>query len=713
MKWLEVSQADSVAILWLNRRDAKVNTILPEMLEECAALLQQIDADDTIKAIIITSSKRDFGVGADLEAIYAAAEHGEAETISRRGHELLLQIEQSKKPVVAAIKGAAVGGGLEILLACHYRIAAYSSHTVFGFPEVTLGLLPGGGATQRLPKLIGIRAALYMMLRGKNISASKALSIGLIDRLVHPAQLMPYAIKQALHLAERRHIHARSLSPFDRLVQNNRFVRGLLFDRTREKLLQHNFGNYPAPFKILECIEIGCHFGTEMGNAAEITKFDELAVHPVTKQLIRLFFEAGERRKNPLANEAQNISNIAVIGAGLTGGGITELSVLNGLRVTLTDINPHRSAKTLQRIWRRLSGRVRKKSISPIERWQIMNRVSAQTGFENLEQAEMVIEAAPENLQLKQQILARFEAVAPQSCIFASTTSSIPIAQIAEHSSRPEQVIGMHYLSPVSKVSLLEIAVIPQTSSQTLAAAINLGIAHGKTCIVVKDSPGFYTTRIMAPYLNEALVMLEEGGDIWQIDECARQLGFAVGPFSLIDNIGIDALTHVLEGPLYAFFRRERGAGAFTPSGLPRLLLNAGLEGRKNRRGFYRYDERTGKKKEVMPDNQVYHIINQNPRREWFKDKQVRQRLLMCMNNEAVKCLEDNILQSVSDGNVGAVLGLGYPAYTGGPFSYLDAIGCSKAIIRLENLARRYGNRFLPSPLLYDYAKKGIKFSGS
>jgi len=712
MKWLEVSQQDSVAILWLNRRDAKVNTILPEMLEECAALLHQIDADDTIKAIVITSSKRDFAVGADLEAIYAAAEHGAAETISRRGHELLLQMEQSKKPVVAAIKGAAVGGGLEIVLACHYRIATKDSHTVFGFPEVTLGLLPGGGATQRLPKLIGIRAALQLMLRGKNISANKALHIGLIDRLVHSAQLMPYAIQQALYLAEQRNFHSKNLTAFDRLVQNNRFVRGMVFDRTREKLLQQNFGNYPAPFKILECIEIGCHFGTEMGNAAEITKFDELAVHPVTKQLIRLFFEAGERRKNPLVNEARHVDNIAVIGAGLTGGGITELSVLNGLHVTLADINPHRSAKTLQRIWRRLSGRVRRNSISPIERWQIMNRVKTQTGFENPQQADIVIEAAPENLLLKQQILARFEAVAPPDCIFASTTSSIPIAQIAKHSARPEQVIGMHYLSPVTKMSLLEIAVTPQTSSKTLATALNLGIAHGKTCIVVKDAPGFYTTRIMAPYLNEALLMLEEGGDIWQIDECARQLGFSVGPFTLIDNIGIDALTHVLEGPLYAFFRRKRGAGAFTASGLPRLLLNAGIEGRKNRRGFYRYDEKTGKKKEVMPDHDIYRVMNQSPRREWFKDKQVRQRLLMCMNNEAVRCLEENILQSVSDGNVGAVLGLGYPAYTGGPFSYLDAIGCSKAIIRLENLARRYGNRFLPASLLYDYAKTGSTFSG-
>lgn len=711
MNWIDLTFTDDVAVLWLNQQGASVNTIATPMLEECAEVLQEITTNEAVKGVVIISAKPDFGVGADLEAIYGATEHGEAEAISRRGHELLQIIALSPKPVVAAIRGLALGGGLEIAIACHYRLATANKETFFAFPEVKLGLLPAGGATQRLPKLIGIRTALDLMLSGKQINAYQARSIGLIDRLVHHNQLLPYAIQQVQLMANNKEYKHKTPSSLDKLFKKNRVIRNLLFDRLRDKLLQNNFGNYPAPFKILECVEIGCRYGEDMGKAAEINKFDELAVHPVTKQLIYLFFKANEKKKPPHRAIAQTVNSMAIIGAGLMGTGIAEISMLNGTEVVLSDVQAARSAHALQNIWRHLTNKVRKKNLIMFERWQYMNLLRTQTGFENLQRVNIIIEAVPENLALKQQVLIKCEANTSENCIFASTTSAIPIGQIALHSKRPEQVIGMHYFPPVAKISLLEIIITSQTSEQTLATALEFGIRQGKTCIVVKDSPGFYLTRIMVPYLNEALLMLEEGGDMWQIETCARQLGFPVGPFTLIDQIGINSLAHILEGPLYAYFGETRGAGAFTASRLLRILHDKGLEGRRNGRGFYRYDSRTGKKKEIAPDKNVYALIDQSPnQRNWFKDKQVRQRLLMMMTNESVRCLEDGILSSVHDGNLGAVLGLGYPAYSGGPFSYLDAISCTKAIIRLENLARRYGNRFLPAPTFYDFAKKGTKF---
>lgn len=709
MNHLGISFENEVAIILLNQR-ARYSDNLQQMLKEFNQLLDEIDHNLSVKAIVIGSSQKDFSKGVDFTLLYNLNEPGTAEHVCRQAQKLLMRIEKSRKPVVAAIHGAAKGAGLEIALACHYRIATNSLNTVFAMPDIKMGLLPGGGATQRLPKLIGIRAALDMMLNGKNIHAYKAVRIGLVNRLIHPVQLMNAAVMQARKMSTQKWKKTKSPPSFDKLINLNRYIRSKVFDRVRYKIQQTTYSNYPAPFKILECIEIGCRFGEAMGYAAEIAKYDELVVHPVTKNLIWLQKSVLEKKKRLETSINNPVKTIAVVGSGFMGGGIAEVSVMNGFNVILTDIYPEKCALAMQSVWASLTAKVKKRTLRNMSRWKVMNRLQAQSDFTDFNKAQIVIEAVYEDLELKQKLLAFTESQIQENCIYASNTSAIPIHLIAKQSKRPEQVIGMHFFSPVPKMSLLEIIVTPQTADWVVNAAIDLGIKQGKTCIVVKDSPGFYTTRIITTYLNEALCLLEEGAEIWQIDECARQLGFPVGPFTLIDEIGIDSLNAVLEGHLYRFLAQTKGAGAYTPSSLPALLLNAGFKGRKNRKGFYRYHSKTGEKTSTQPDEEVNRILKLNKSSFWFKDKHIRQRLMMMMTNEAARCLEEGIIHSPVDGDLGAVLGLGYPAFTGGPFHYLDSIGCENAVIRLENLSQRFGNRFLPANILYDYAKTGVKF---
>lgn len=690
---------EGVAIICLNRTGAKNNLITQGLLTELAPVLQQIDENPAIKAAVITSAKKDFATGLDLKAVLGLTEWGVAESICRQAHRLLTQMETGAKPLVAAISGAATGAGLELALACHYRLATTEPHTVFAFPDIKLGLIPAGGATQRLPKLVGMRHAVYMLLYGKNIHAYKALKIGLVNRLTHPTRLMHVAIQTALALANHKSFHQKEPASIDRLLRLNRFMRDAYFDRIRQKLQQTTFGNYPAPFKALECIDIGCRYGAKVGYAAEMVKFDELAVHPATKNLLRIHFNIQQKKQtDSLANQALTV---AVLGAGFMGGGIAQVSLLSGLKVILSDVDTAKTAHTLQAIWHKLSLKVKRRAISPINRWEVMNRINTQPHYQHLQTAQFIIEAVYEDLPLKQQVLQNCESYLQNGCIYASNTSAIPIQEIARYSNFKEQVIGLHYFSPVTKMQLLEIITTPQTPDWVTQAALQLGSRQGKTCMVVKDSPGFYTTRIMAAYLNEALLMLQEGADVWHIDQAAMQLGFPIGPFSLMDEIGIASLNMVLQGHLFEFFAQTRGKDAFTPSFVPQKMLHHGLEGKKNQTGFYRYHPKTKQKISIQPNPQVYKLAGTFNKIQWFKDKIVRQRLIMLMANEAARCVEEGIVASATDADLGAVLGLGFPAFTGGPLRYLQAIGAEKATARLYDLSQKLGNRFLPANLSF------------
>ncbi len=706
----KVELSDGVAIVWMDLEGEKINKVGPATIAIMEPMMENIQQNPEVKAVVLMSKKKDFVAGADVEAIYAMKNAGEWEPIARQAHRLLNLMESSPKPIVAAINGAALGAGLELALACHYRIATDEKHTLVGLPEVQLGLLPGGGGTQRLPELVGVRVALDMMLTGKKVFARKAKKLGIVDRVVNPHALLRAAKNQALSMAGKKIVRKNKLQVSDKLLEGTPVGRSIMFSKARETVTAKTQGNYPAAFKIIDCVEIGLKHGRKAGFEAEIRHFDELTVHPVSKQLMGIFFNMTAKKKNPMQELVRPISKTAMLGAGFMGAGIAEVNAKNDIHTILKDIKTETISSAKRTVWDNLSKRVKKKAMGFAEREQIMNYITGQLDYRNFDKVDMVIEAVFEDLDLKKRIIKEVEAVTHDKCIFASNTSALPIKAIADAASRPELVIGMHYFSPVPKMPLLEIIVTDQTADWVTATALDIGIRQGKTCIVVKDGPGFYTTRILAPLMNEALLLLEEGGDILQIDKAAQQLGFPVGPVTLMDEVGIDVAAHIMTGDLTAFFK-ERGAEKFKMSSAPLSLKNAGYQGRKNKVGFYLYDEK-GKKKKGKVNEEVYRFFGGQERSQ-FKNKDIRNRLMMMITNEAARCLEEGILSNPTDGDVGAIFGLGYPPFTGGPFRHIDSVGADAIVSKMNKLAETYGGRFEPAQIIIDYANAGKKFHDS
>ncbi len=703
MNILELEKRDNIGIVWMDYPDEKVNKISRQMMEEFEEMFDRIEADTAIQAIILISRKADnFIAGADLDMIAAITEPGEAEAISRRGHALLNRLEAFPRPVIAAIHGAALGGGLEVALACHYRIATTGKKTVLALPEVKLGLLPGAGGTQRLPRLVGIQRALDMMLTGKNVYPRQAKRMGLVDELIHEYGLLPAALNVARRLSERPFQRKDRRTFAEKLLESTPVGRGIIFKKARQMVLKQTMGNYPAPLKILEAVQVGVEKGMKKGLETEARLFDELVRTSVAKNLIRLFFQINDKKKNPLAEEARPVRKLGVLGAGLMGSGIADVSVNNGLPVILKDINFDAVSRGVKVIYDGLSKKVRRRIITPFERDQIISRVTPVTDYKCFSHVDLTIEAVFEDLKIKHTVLQETEAATPEHHIFASNTSSIPIQKIAEKSRRPAQVIGMHYFSPVQKMPLLEIIVTPSTSKWVTATAIDVGIRQGKTVIVVNDGPGFYTTRILAPMLNEALLLLEEGGEIRQIDRAMRKFGFPVGPIKLIDEVGIDVGAHVTD--ILAGLFESRGARA---TDAMKKLAEAGYLGRKNKKGFYRYGN--GKKKSREVNTEIYRYFG-GPHRKTFPEEKIQKRLTFMMLNEAAYCLQENILQNPTDGDLGAILGLGFPPFLGGPFKYMDTLGIGQVVEIMETLASEYGPRFSPAPILRDMAKTNGSF---
>lgn len=712
MSFTHVVKEDDVAFVWLDHPHDKINKISFDLISEFETLLNTLENDDEVKAIILISKKPDnFIAGADIDAFTAIVDATQAEEASRNGNQLLSRLANFSKPVVAAIHGAALGGGLEIALACHYRIASNDPKTILGLPEVKLGLLPGSGGTQRLPRLVGIQKALNIMLTGKNVYPRQAKRMGLVDELHHPYGLDIAAKTAALSLIGKKPRKANK-STLEKLLEGTSFGRNLILSKARQAVAKSTKGNYPAPLKIIDCVEIGLSKGMQEGLNAESKRFGELMVSPESKQLVNLFFSMNAVKKNPMKEKAKPVEKIGVLGAGLMGSGIAMISANNGMEVVLKDINYDSIGKGTKTIWKELSGKVRKKALTHFERDLIMSRISGSINQDTLKNANLIIEAVFEDLKLKQTILKETEEISDDNAIFASNTSSLPISDIAKNAIKPEQVIGMHYFSPVHKMPLLEIIKTNQTADWVVATAVETGIKQGKTVIVVKDGPGFYTTRILAPMLNEAILLLEEGGNIEQIDDAMKKFGFPVGPFTLMDEIGIDVCAHVTEvlSKLFA----KRGVEGSTKM---KDLFEAGYMGKKNKIGFYRYKDKSKvdfltrkKRKSINPT--VYAFFG-GVNRKTIDDKDIYQRLTWAMVNEAAYCLQENILNSPRDGDLGAILGLGFPPFLGGPFRYLDSLGSKEVLSIMENLESKYGKRFEIAKIIRDYSKKGKLFYNS
>ncbi|HMW11935.1 MAG TPA: 3-hydroxyacyl-CoA dehydrogenase NAD-binding domain-containing protein [Chitinophagales bacterium] len=710
--------SNGVCTIWMDQKDEKINKIGPDLIGLFESVFEELNADDSIKAFVLSSKKKDFIAGADIDAFAKVEKPGDWKPIARKGHEILNQIEKSKKPIVAAIHGNALGAGLEIAMACHARVLSNDKSTKVALPEVKLGLLPGGGGTQRLPRLVGLQAALDMMLTGKNVFAYPALKMGLADKVVHVSALQKVAQKFALELVdnpikrERNELDIKAGFPsiqksLTNIVLEAPLVNKIVFDQAKKMVDKQAHGNYPAPYKIMECVEIGWNQGIEKGYEAEVDRFEELILSPVSRQLINIFFAMTDKKKNPYGEDkVKQVDRLGMIGAGFMGAGIAEVSMNDGMHVLLKDINQDMISSAYKTIYDGYNKRVSKKAMSKIELEEKMALLSGSLNYEDLDNQEIIIEAVFEDLKLKQAILKDVEANAKPNTIFATNTSALPIKHIAANAKHPELVIGMHYFSPVPKMPLLEIVKTDKTADWVIATCYDVGVRQGKTVIVVHDGPGFYTTRILAPLMNEAQLLLDEGGDIQQIDREMNLFGFPVGPITLADEVGIDVGAHIMSGELMQELLSTRPK--FKVSKTLLEISKAGYKGRKNKKGFYKYDEK-GKKVSGQVDADIYSFYGGNTRKK-FDANDIHMRCAMAMVNEAALCLQENIIESPLDGDIGAVFGLGFPPFRGGPFRYIDSVGAQKVVDILNDLTARFGERFEPAQILLEYAKSGKKF---
>lgn len=702
MSYVSISKEGALAIITLDQPNEKLNVLTADLLEEFPKLLDDIESDDGIKAVVLISAKEDnFIAGADIKMFQQVKTAEEMENISREGSSLFSRIASSRKPFIAAIHGSAMGGGLELALACHYRIATQHPKTKLALPEVQLGLLPGLGGTQRLPRLVGISSALDMMLTGRNIFDRPAKKMGLVDELIHKHGLREAAKNVARDLAAHGVPKRESGGKMpEKLLEKTFPGRRIIYSQAKKKVMSQTRGNMPAPLEIIESVKTGMEKGMEAGLDEESTRFGKLAFTPQSRELVRLYFGMQEARKNPDTKKAIDVHDLGILGAGLMGAGIADISAQNGYNVVLKDRDYESASAGLKTVWKELDKKVSKRIMTSFDRDQQISRILPTADYAYLKNADLVIEAVFEDLKVKQKVLADIEKYAGESCIFASNTSSLPIAKIAEKAERPEQVIGMHYFSPVQKMPLLEIITTDKTADWVTATAREVGIKQGKHVIVVGDGPGFYTTRILVPFMNEALNLLQEGISIEQIDGNMRDFGFPVGPAALMDEVGLDVAAHV--GDVMRPVFEKRG----TPTqNMAKTLLDYGYKGRKNNKGFYEYPS----KKKKRPNDDIYEFFGGDDHKEFDKDE-VQQRMTLMMVNEAVYCLQEKILGSPQDGDLGAILGLGFPPFLGGPFRYIDNQGAAEIVDRLKFFEQKHGPRFKPAKLLEDKAKANQGF---
>ncbi len=696
--WSMERGEDGVAVLTIDVPGEKMNTLGKGMMDEFEALLAELETKPGLRAVVLRSAKPDnFIAGADIRELGRIRSALEGEALSRAGQQMLNRLEALPVPVVAAIHGSCLGGGLEVALACTYRVATDDPKTGLGLPETQLGLIPGAGGTQRLPRLVGLAKALDLVLTGRTLKAARALKTGVVDEVVAPPVLMTAARRAALALSEG------TLRPRRRGIQvGERLLRRVIAHKARGGVVEKAGHHYPALLDAIEAVCDGALRPLPEGLRMEATRFGELTVSEESKALVSVFFATQEIKKDagyPDETPVREVQKLGVLGAGLMGAGIAAAAAEKGIPVRMKDATAEVLSRGLRTARQQWDERRKKGSLTTLDVARRLNCLSVTTDYSGLRRADLVIEAVFEDLELKRKVLAETEAATSPSCVFASNTSSIPIADIARDARRPENVLGMHFFSPVHKMPLLEVIVTPQTSDTATATAVGFGRRVGKHVIVVRDGPGFYTTRALSPYMNEAARVLEEGASVEAIDRALLDFGWPVGPIALLDEVGIDVGAKVAKVLHTAFGER------LTPPASMARILEDGRQGRKNGRGFYRYD---GKKKVV--DATVYELLPGGAARRETEARDIQDRLVFAFLNEAVLCLQEGILRSPRDGDVGAIFGLGFPPFLGGPFHYLDRIGARFTVEVLERLRARHGERFRPAGMLLDLARDGRSF---
>jgi 3-hydroxyacyl-CoA dehydrogenase/enoyl-CoA hydratase/3-hydroxybutyryl-CoA epimerase len=703
MSAFRIERDGDVAVVVFDLPGEPVNKFSKSVIAEFDGVFDALERDGTVKGVVIISGKPDgFIAGADIDEFLTFTTAEMASGASAEGQVRFARVETFRAPVVAAIHGACMGGGLELALSCRHRIATDHPKTLLALPETQLGLIPGLGGTQRLPRQVGLQMALDMILTGKNIRAKKALQSGLVEEMVHPAILRTVAIQRARELAAgTRAVPARSRGILATLLEGNALGRAVVLRQARAMTAAKARGNYPALPAAIDAIAAGLG-GSHNGFTVESRLFGDMAMTAVSRQLISIFFATTALKKDSGVSgdgpTPHDVPALAVLGTGFMGAGITAVTVQTGIPVRFKDVTHAQVGKGIAAVRDVLKERLARKQVTRQQYDDQMTLVSGTTDYTGFGSVPLVIEAVFEDLAVKHKVLREVEPLLRGEAVFATNTSTIPIADVAAAASRPDRVIGMHFFSPVHKMPLLEVIVTPRTAPDAITTVVSFGRKLGKTVIVVNDSPGFYVNRILAPYLNEAGRLLDEGVSVEAIDRAMLEWGFPVGPITLLDEVGLD-----IAGKSGAIFGAAFG-DRLRPSESMGRVIASGRLGRKNKKGFYVYDDR-GKRKGV--DQSVYQFVPGGAARKPIPAADIQERLSLAMINEAMRCLEENVIRQPRDGDIGAIFGIGFPPFRGGPFRCVDAIGATELVARLNALNARHAGRYEPCALLVQMANAG------
>jgi 3-hydroxyacyl-CoA dehydrogenase/enoyl-CoA hydratase/3-hydroxybutyryl-CoA epimerase len=703
---------DGVALLTLDLKDRSMNVITMEMMTELEALIDRIAGDDAIKGAVITSGKPTFLAGADLTMLAALSKRATSEPVEKvfeaafEFNRVFRKIETCGKPFAAALNGLAMGGGLEISLACHHRVVADDPKIQLGLPEVKVGLLPGAGGTQRLVRLMGVQAALPYLLQGRSLSPQEAVGFGVVDAMVPADQLIGEAKKRVLEDKE-------ATQPWDRKgfkvpggqgSMNPKVVQ--VFMASEAMLRKETRDVYPAPQAILSAVYEGHQVPIDAALRIESRYFTSLILRPEAANMIRTLFvnkgEADKLIRRPSDVEKSEIRKLGVLGAGMMGAGIAYVSARAGMEVVLLDTTQDAAAKGRSYSVGLLEKDVRRGKTTREKADAVLDRIKATTDYGDLEGADLIIEAVFEDMGIKADVTGKAEAAIPDSSIFASNTSTLPITELAKASARPDQFIGIHFFSPVEKMPLVEIIVGKQTNDVALARALDYVRQIRKTPIVVNDSRGFYTSRCFGTYPTEAMAMLSEGVSPALIEHAGLMAGMQVGPLAVADEVSIELAWKVKEAAKAAMGK------AYEPSPADEVLdlfvKELGRTGKKSGKGFYDYPE-GGKKHLWAGLAEEFPLAENQPSVD-----DIKKRLLYRQAIEVARCYGEKVVTAPADADVGAIFGWGFAPQTGGPLSLIDTVGVAEFVSQCEALADQYGPRYSPPAFLKDMAKADKTF---
>ncbi len=703
--------AQGIVTLTLDYPGKSMNVIDQSLMDDLRDCITRVAADPAVIGAIVTSGKQAFVAGADLLSMEANLDSmrddsmqvlfDKCASLSR----LLRQMETCGKPFVAAINGTAMGGGLEICLACHYRVVSDAPGLLLGLPEVQVGLLPGAGGTQRMLRILGISRAMPYLLEGKHFDAAKGLKEGIVQAIASPDTLLDTARRWLLDqptAIQPWDIKGYTLpggGPFDAKVAPS-FVVG------NTMLQAQTFHNLPAPLAIQSCLYEGAQLPMDKALRVESKYLAFLTRDPVSRGMIRTLFVSKTKAEKGLHRPAGiaplHCRTLGIVGAGMMGSGIAQMAAQRGIDVVLLDRDAAAAERGKEAAQKRLARLVEKGRMEAGKAQALLARIRTTADYADLAASDVVIEAVFENRAIKADILRQLDAVLPAHCLVASNTSSLPITLLAQAGAHPERFIGMHFFSPAERMPLVEVIRGRDTSDQSLAHALDLVAQLRKTPIVVNDHRGFFTSRFIGAFVDDGIAMLAEGVAPALIENCARQAGMPVGPLAITDEMSIELSKQAGDAQAREFPDSYR-PGRSVP--VIEKLFALGRMGRKNGKGFYDYDD---KGKSLWPGLADHYPL----RTEQPQPQDLRQRVLYVQAIEAARAMEDGVLLSPADGDVGAILGVGFPAYTGGPFSLMDGIGIAEFVREAERLAALFGPHLQPPALLKRMAAEGATFYG-